>query len=177
MFERFTAEARQVVVDAQHEARRLHHGSIGTEHLLLSLLGRQTPSSAVLARHGLTKQDVAQAVIGHVRNGDLDAEALTTLGIDLDAVRDRVESAFGPGALDDPFRRRGATAAGSRDPAVGLRAVRSLRVLVERLEALQVGNARDQGWTWDQIAQLLGVTRQAVHKKYASGRGPLRRKD
>ena len=70
-----------------------------------------------------------------------------------------------------------ATAASSRDPAIGLKAVRSLRVLVERLEALQVGNARDQGWTWDQIAQHLGVTRQAVHKKYASGRGPLRRKD
>src|SRR5215217_1077995 len=70
-----------------------------------------------------------------------------------------------------------ASAAGSRDPAVGLRAVRSLRTLVERLEALQVSNARDQGWTWEQIAQLLGVTRQAVHKKYASGRGPLRRKD
>jgi predicted transcriptional regulator len=75
-----------------------------------------------------------------------------------------------------------ASAAGSRDPAVGLRAVRSLRTLVERLEALQVGNARDQGWTWEQIAQLLGVTRQAVHKKYASGRSisgraPLRRRD
>jgi hypothetical protein len=70
-----------------------------------------------------------------------------------------------------------ASAASSQDPATGLRAVRSLRVLVERLEALQVGNARDQGWTWDQIAQLLGVTRQAVHKKHASGRGPLRRKD
>ncbi|RBY94755.1 RNA polymerase subunit sigma-70 [Blastococcus sp. TBT05-19] len=70
-----------------------------------------------------------------------------------------------------------ATAAGSKDPSVGLRAVRSMRVLVERLEALQVQNARDQGWTWEQIAQLLGVTRQAVHKKYASGRGPLRRKD
>jgi predicted transcriptional regulator len=70
-----------------------------------------------------------------------------------------------------------ATAASSEDPAVGLRAVRSLRVLVERLEALQVGNARNQGWTWDQIAQLLGVTRQAVHKKYAGGRGPLRRRD
>jgi hypothetical protein len=55
--------------------------------------------------------------------------------------------------------------------------VRSLRVLVERLEALQVGNARDQGWTWEQIAEQLGVTRQAVHKKYARGRGPLRRKD
>jgi DNA-directed RNA polymerase specialized sigma24 family protein len=70
-----------------------------------------------------------------------------------------------------------ATAASSKDPAVGLRAVRSMRVLVERLEALQVQNARDSGWTWEQIAQLLGVTRQAVHKKYASGRGPLRRKD
>jgi hypothetical protein len=70
-----------------------------------------------------------------------------------------------------------ATAASSKDPAVGLRAVRSLRILVERLEALQVQNARDAGWTWEQIAALLGVTRQAVHKKYASGRGPLRRKD
>ncbi|MGY1631206.1 RNA polymerase subunit sigma-70 [Geodermatophilus sp. SYSU D01186] len=70
-----------------------------------------------------------------------------------------------------------ASAASSRDPAVGLKAVRALRVLVERLEALQVDNARDQGWTWEQIAVLLGVTRQAVHKKYARGRGPLRRKD
>ena len=70
-----------------------------------------------------------------------------------------------------------ATAASSKDPAVGLRAVRSLRVLVERLEALQVENARAQGWTWEQVALLLGVTRQAVHKKYAGGRGPLRRKD
>ncbi|TYP87524.1 helix-turn-helix domain-containing protein [Blastococcus xanthinilyticus] len=75
-----------------------------------------------------------------------------------------------------------ATAAGSKDPAVGLKAVRSLRVLVERLEALQVQSARDQGWTWEQIAQLLGVSRQAVHKKHASarsisGRASLRRKD
>ena len=70
-----------------------------------------------------------------------------------------------------------ATAAGSKDPSVGLRAVRSLRVLVERLETLQVQNARDLGWTWEQIAQVLGVTRQAVHKKHAGGRGPLRRRD
>ena len=70
-----------------------------------------------------------------------------------------------------------ATAAAGRDPGIGLRAVRSLRALVERLEELQVANARAQGWTWEQIAQLLGVTRQAVHKKYAGGRGPLRRRD
>src|SRR5690348_16379364 len=48
-----------------------------------------------------------------------------------------------------------ATAASSKDPSVGLKAVRSLRTLVERLEALQVDNARDQGWTWEQIAQQL----------------------
>jgi transcriptional regulator with XRE-family HTH domain len=70
-----------------------------------------------------------------------------------------------------------ASAAASRDPAIGLKAVRSLRTLVERLETLQVQSARDQGWTWEQIAQLLGVSRQAVHKKHAGGRGPLRRKD
>jgi predicted transcriptional regulator len=70
-----------------------------------------------------------------------------------------------------------ASAASSRDPAVGLKAVRVLKALVDRLEALQVENARDEGWTWEQIAQLLGVTRQAVHKKYAGGRGPLRRRD
>jgi ATP-dependent Clp protease ATP-binding subunit ClpA len=102
MFERFTAEARQVVVGAQHEARRLHHGRIGTEHLLLSLLGQQTSSAAVLARHGLTRDGVADAVVGYVGNGDLDAEALTALGIDLDAVRTTVEATFGAGALDRP---------------------------------------------------------------------------
>ena len=70
-----------------------------------------------------------------------------------------------------------ASAASSKDPSVGLRAVRSLRALVERLEVLQVQNARGAGWTWEQIAQQLGVTRQAVHKKHAGGRGPLRRRD
>ncbi|MFE2104653.1 helix-turn-helix domain-containing protein [Kitasatospora sp. NPDC059463] len=60
-----------------------------------------------------------------------------------------------------------AAAAGSRDPAVGLRAVRALRDLADRLEALQVTSARGQGWSWQEIATCLGVTRQAVHKKYA----------
>jgi DNA-directed RNA polymerase specialized sigma24 family protein len=62
------------------------------------------------------------------------------------------------------------TAAAADDPAVGLRAVRALRELAERLEALQVGNARVRGWSWQQIAEALGVSRQAVHKKHARGR-------
>ena len=59
-----------------------------------------------------------------------------------------------------------AAAASSRDPAVGLAAVSSLRALLESLEEIQVGNARDQGWSWQQIADVLQVSRQAVHKKY-----------
>ncbi|MFF1873566.1 RNA polymerase subunit sigma-70 [Streptomyces sp. CB03911] len=59
-----------------------------------------------------------------------------------------------------------AAAASSRDPAVGLRAVRALRDLADRLEDLQVGSARGQGWSWQDIAICLGVSRQAVHKKY-----------
>jgi DNA-binding NarL/FixJ family response regulator len=59
-----------------------------------------------------------------------------------------------------------AAAASSRDPAVGLAAVASLRTLLESLEELQVSNARDQGWSWQQIADQLRVSRQAVHKKY-----------
>ena len=51
-------------------------------------------------------------------------------------------------------------------PAIGLAAVASLRGLLESLEELQVGNARAQGWSWQQIADALRVSRQAVHKKY-----------
>ena len=62
-----------------------------------------------------------------------------------------------------------AGAASSKDPAVGLRAVCALRSLLESLEALQVENARDAGWSWEQIANALGVSKQAVHKKHAGG--------
>jgi DNA-directed RNA polymerase specialized sigma24 family protein len=54
----------------------------------------------------------------------------------------------------------------SADPAVGLRVVRALQRLQERLEAIHVANARDQGWSWQDIATALEVSRQAVHQKY-----------
>ena len=68
-----------------------------------------------------------------------------------------------------------ASAADSSDPRVGLRAVAALRRLLEQLEAIQVANARSQGWSWQEIAAQLGVSRQAVHKKHAVRRGLLRR--
>jgi hypothetical protein len=64
-----------------------------------------------------------------------------------------------------------AAAAGSTDARVGLRAVLALRKLLETLEVLQVGNARRQGWSWQEIADALEVSKQAVHKKHA-GRWP-----
>lgn len=61
---------------------------------------------------------------------------------------------------------RTAIEASSEDPAVGLRAVVALRRLADRLEVVQVTSARRAGWTWQQIGDALGITRQAVHKKY-----------
>jgi hypothetical protein len=59
-----------------------------------------------------------------------------------------------------------ATAASSDDPAIGLRGVRALRELAERLEAGHVAKAREKGWSWQDIADCIGVSRQAVHQKY-----------
>jgi DNA-binding NarL/FixJ family response regulator len=52
------------------------------------------------------------------------------------------------------------------DPDEGLRSVAALRALAERLELLQVQNARALGWSWQDIAERLGVTKQTVHRKY-----------
>ena len=54
-----------------------------------------------------------------------------------------------------------------RDPASGLAAVVALRRLADRLEDSQVEQAMAAGWSWSDVAEVLGVTRQAVHKKHA----------
>ena len=66
-----------------------------------------------------------------------------------------------------------ASAAAAADPRTGLRAVAALRRLLEKLEESQVAGARSQGWSWQEIADVLGVSRQAVHKKHGKrlGRG------
>jgi hypothetical protein len=54
----------------------------------------------------------------------------------------------------------------SGDPAVGLRAVGALHRLAEQIEARSIRLAREQGWSWEQIGDALGVSRQSVHAKY-----------
>jgi hypothetical protein len=55
---------------------------------------------------------------------------------------------------------------GSDDPAVGLRAVGALHRLAEQVEATNVRLARDHGWSWEQIGDALGISRQSAHAKY-----------
>ncbi len=59
-------------------------------------------------------------------------------------------------------------AAGDPDPGTGLKAAAALRRLAEFMEGAQVRQARRLGWSWQDIAEVLGVSRQAVHKKYAA---------
>ncbi|MHA7177853.1 hypothetical protein ACX80D_14495 [Arthrobacter sp. Sr24] len=58
-------------------------------------------------------------------------------------------------------------ASDTSDPRAGLRAIASLRALTERLELAQVEAGLVLGMSWQNIADALGVSRQAVHKKYA----------
>jgi len=130
MFERFTDGARHVVVQAQHDARRLGHHYIGCEHLLLAAAGASEPASAVLRDQGVTPERVEAEILRTVGRGaaagpadplrGLDREALAAIGIDLDVVRARLEAAFGPDALDRAVlaQNRGAQACRrSRRPA------------------------------------------------------------
>jgi len=65
------------------------------------------------------------------------------------------------------------TTAEMPEPADGLAAVVALRRLANDLELAEVDRALREGWTWAEVAEALGVTRQAVHKKYAKRLGEL----
>ncbi|KLI99220.1 helix-turn-helix domain-containing protein [Streptomyces albidoflavus] len=68
-----------------------------------------------------------------------------------------------------------AASTADEDPLAGLGSVARLRAETERVEAVLVRRARNNGATWPQIAAALGVSKQAVHKKH-SGRGPSGRR-
>jgi ATP-dependent Clp protease ATP-binding subunit ClpA len=112
MFERFTGMAREVVTGAQGEARRLSHHYIGTEHLLLSMLEPSRGQAGdILRTAGLTK-DAADAAVrrgvglaGPAGLSESDAEALASIGIDLEAVLSKLsENEGAPGPTRRGFR-------------------------------------------------------------------------
>lgn len=112
MFERFTLDARTVVIHAQEHARRLGHRYVGCEHLLLAVASAGQPASAVLREQGITPEHVEEEIVRRVGLGggaglfsDLDRDALSAIGIDLDAVRARIEASFGT-RIPHPGRQR-----------------------------------------------------------------------
>jgi ATP-dependent Clp protease ATP-binding subunit ClpA len=89
------------------EARRLGHNYIGTEHILDMLIrNRESAATRVLAQLGVNANAVEAALAGWLpsrrHSSKIDPHALAELGIDFDAVRERLEQTFGPGALERP---------------------------------------------------------------------------
>jgi len=113
MLERFTGDARGVVTGARESALRLGHDWIGCEHLLLALATTGGEVGVMLRGQGITPERVTWEVVrlagagrGASLSDVLDRDALASIGIDLDAVRGKVEAAFGPGAFAAAPARR-----------------------------------------------------------------------
>ena len=106
MFERFTSSARGTVVRARDEAVQAGHDRVGTEHVVIALADDTGTAGEVLRDAGVTANALRWALreTSSTPDVDLDADALRTLGIDLDDVRRSVEETFGAGALDIPAR-------------------------------------------------------------------------
>jgi ATP-dependent Clp protease ATP-binding subunit ClpA len=185
MFERFTDQARAAVVQAQHEARSLRHGWIGTEHLLLAVLADESSEvSRALASLGLDAARFREHLVAELGVGVDDGAALRDLGIDLDSVRRRVEERFGPGALDSPpprrgprWRRRRASSSACGPPSGHIpfarRAKKSLELALREalaqgskeitLQHLVLGLMRAEGMA-STVVTALGVSPDAVRR-------------
>ena len=112
MWDRLTPAARQVMSLAAEESEQLGHGYIGDEHVILGLLrGQAGRASSLLRRHGLDLAG-ARAELERLSARGLtpcsrtdDARALRDVGIDVEAVRERLAAAFGAEAVGAAVRR------------------------------------------------------------------------
>ncbi|WP_157355448.1 Clp protease N-terminal domain-containing protein [Nocardia terrae] len=109
MFERFTLLAQRAVANAQDAALALGHDFIGAEHLLLGLCATAGTGSEVLRAHGIELEAVRDHTVTLARQagipetrGQPTRDALATLGIDVDALRQRADASFGPGVFRFP---------------------------------------------------------------------------
>ena len=122
MFERFTTAARQVMELAGHESDRLGHNYIGPEHVLVALSADGGIAGRALRRLGLDTETLRAELVHLVESGVLpgryrdDVELLSSLGIDLDAVRDAVNDAFGATIVEETARRMARRGPGRTPP-------------------------------------------------------------
>jgi hypothetical protein len=107
VFERFTRDARTVVISTQDLCHGMGADEVRPVHLLFALTEGASGVRDLLANHGLTTEAVAECLgaAPPARPAALDeddAAALRAVGIDLDAIRKAVERQFGEGALAEP---------------------------------------------------------------------------
>ncbi len=102
-----TDDLRAVMFHAEAHARRLGHRHEGGEHLLLALAALDVPTAVVLREFGVTPERVEEEIVrreglgaGAALFAGLDLDALAATGVDLGAVRDRIEASFDAEALD-----------------------------------------------------------------------------
>ncbi len=161
MFERFTRDARAAVTLAQDEAGALGAERIASDHVLLAAVRTDGAARRALASLGIQPDDVAAAV--RAREG-LDDEALASIGVDLAAIREQVESTFGPGALDagPPTSPRTFTPDAKKLLEVALReAVRSRRRSIDTGHLLLAAVRLDETGAHAALGAL-GLTDDAV---------------
>jgi ATP-dependent Clp protease ATP-binding subunit ClpA len=157
MFERFTREARQVVVDAQDECCRLQSPAISSIHLLLALTRDQQPLSVLLARHGLS----------HAALDEHAGDALTTHGLDADTVRKVWRRRLARASRDRARRRSGHLpfrADARKGLQLSLREASRLRSGEIGVEHLTLGILRDPGPLLRPILVALSVDVPALRR-------------
>lgn len=178
MFERFSPQARSVVTVAQREARELDHPNLGTHHLLLGILGDpETAGGRALSALGIGADEVREQIRRSDRErsafSEEDADALRSVGVDLDEVRRRVEEVFGAGALErSPSDRRGfgaghlpVTARSKKALELALREALHLGHRSIGTEHLLLGLVRDEGCSAARLLAARGVDRERVRSE------------
>jgi ATP-dependent Clp protease ATP-binding subunit ClpA len=173
MFERFTPAARSAVMRAQDETRLLAHPMVDCAHVLLGVL-LEADSTGARALRSLEVE--AEALRDGVRRSDgftftvAEAEALRTVGIELDDVRRRIEETFGPGALGrtfDPRRARGGghipfTSGAKKALELALREALQLGHRYIGTEHIVLGLIRDERSSALRLLQERGLDRERV---------------
>jgi len=164
MFERFSTEARAVVLVALQQAGALGHDSVGTAHLLLGLLSPDAGAGyQVLRGAGLQADQVLEVVRRRTpRDGFLtaeDAESLRTLGIDLDVVLERLTESFGPEAVPQrqPRRRARFSKPAKKVLQLALREARWLKAGAIGSEHILLGLLRSDDGELNAVLTELGV--------------------
>jgi ATP-dependent Clp protease ATP-binding subunit ClpA len=175
MFERFTKGAREAVIGAQREARKLGHAHIGTEHLLLAVLNPHAGLAASAVRAAdVTHEDAERVVAEQVGTGaeelgPADADALRRIGIDLDEVRRTVEAAFGPGALEARRRARKRhmpfTSNAKKVMEIALREALGLQHNYIGPEHILLGLIRCDGSTALRVLAALDITPETIRSR------------